>query len=204
MRLSCLLLAALLPALALPQAAVDDDKIWQDFVGWIKAQRDIADVGNDQYRLSLIQGGLTPAQADERMIVIGKLVPDRRRELNGVYMSKLYTSPKQARFTLEPNAFLVRVAKSLKPGKALDIAMGQGRNAVYLATQGWDVTGYDIADEGLRIATENAAKMGVRIKTAHATFEGFDYGKERWDLIYFVYTDAPWSILSSPNRSAPP
>jgi 2-polyprenyl-3-methyl-5-hydroxy-6-metoxy-1,4-benzoquinol methylase len=35
-----------------------------------------------------------------------------------------------------------------KPGRALDIGMGQGRNSVFLALKGWDVTGFDISDEG--------------------------------------------------------
>ncbi len=46
------------------------------------------------------------------------------------------------------------------PGRALDIGMGQGRNAVYLATQGWDVTGFDPSSEGVRIARSNAEKAG--------------------------------------------
>jgi tellurite methyltransferase len=100
-------------------------------------------------------------------------------------------TPDQTRFTYEPNAFLVQTAKCLKPGKALDAAMGQGRNAVFLSTQGWDVTGYDLANEGLKAANENAARAGVRIKTVNASFDSFDYGKEQWDLVYFIYTDAP-------------
>lgn len=186
-RLFC---ALLLTGLAFPQAAPNDEKIWCDFIGWIQAQQNIGDVGKE-YRSSLIQGGLTPAQADERMAIIGKLYSENREELNSVFVNKLYNSPTQTRFTLQPNAFLVLTVKGLQPGKALDVAMGQGRNAVYLATQGWDVTGFDIADEGMRIANENAAKAGVRINTVHAKFEDFDYGKERWDLIYFIYTDAP-------------
>jgi SAM-dependent methyltransferase len=46
-----------------------------------------------------------------------------------------------------------------KPGKALDFGMGQGRNAVFLALQGWDVTGFDLADEAVRIANGNAAAV---------------------------------------------
>ena len=48
-----------------------------------------------------------------------------------------------------------------KPGRALDIGMGQGRNAVFLATQGWDVTGFDPSTEAVRIAKANADKSGV-------------------------------------------
>jgi 2-polyprenyl-3-methyl-5-hydroxy-6-metoxy-1,4-benzoquinol methylase len=186
-----LLSTLLLSALAFGQAAPDTEKIWQEFVGWLKAQHSLADIGNDKYRASLIQSGLTAAQADERLAVVGKLFPERRSQIGTIFFDKLYTTPGQTRFTYEPNAFLVQTTKRLKPGKALDIAMGQGRNAVYLAAQGWDVTGYDLADKGLKIANENATKIGVKIKTVHAAFETFDYGTEQWDLIYFIYTDAP-------------
>lgn len=191
MRLARLFSPVLLCVLGFGQASQNTEKIWQDLLGWIKAQRNVTDIGIDKYRASLVAGGLTAAQADERLAVLQKLFRQRQKELGTAYFNKLYTSPEQTRFTEEPNAFLVRTAKTMKPGKALDVAMGQGRNAVYLARQGWDVTGYDLADEGLRVANENAAKAGVRINAVHADFEGFDYGKEQWDLIYFVYTDAP-------------
>ena len=106
-------------------------------------------------------------------------------------INKLYAVPNQTRFSTEPNTFLVAAAKAMQPGKALDVAMGQGRNAVHLALQGWDVTGFDVADEGLRVANENAARAGTRLTTVTSCFEDFDYGIDRWDLITFIYTDAP-------------
>jgi len=183
--------ALLLCALSIPQASPDEAKIWQEFVTWLKAQADVTQIGQDLYRAKLVADGLAPAQADERMAVIGRLIPQHRDELTPVYFDKLYATPNQTRFTLEPNAFLVAMTRDLPPGKALDVAMGQGRNAVYLASRGWDVTGYDVADDGLRIAADNAARAGTKITTVKARFEDFDYGTERWDLIYFVYTDAP-------------
>lgn len=184
------LLTLLLAFLAAAQTT-DNDKIWRDFTAWIKTQSVITDIRPEKYRAKLIEGGLTPAQADERMALIGKLYADHRTEIEPAILNKLYTPKHQQRFTHDPNAFLVSVIKDQKPGKALDIAMGQGRNAVYLATKGWDVTGYDVADEALRLANENAAGAGVHVNTVQSRFETFDYGKERWDLIYFVYTDAP-------------
>lgn len=169
----------------------DSDKIWRGFADWIKTRPEITDIRADQYRAKLIESGLSPTQADERMALIGKLYAEHRTEIEPAILNKLYTPKNQQRFTHEPNAFLVSVTKDLKPGKALDIAMGQGRNAVYLATKGWDVTGYDVADEALLLANENATGAGVHINTVPARFETFDYGKQRWDLIYFVYTDAP-------------
>jgi SAM-dependent methyltransferase len=171
----------------------DQAQIWREYVEWAKVQPGYRYSGQD-YRAKLIEGGFTAAQADERIALIQKLVnndPACRAEASALGFDRLYRDPAQNRFTLEPNAFLVSRVKDLKPGKALDVAMGQGRNAVYLATRGWDVTGFDVAEEGMKIAGENAAKAGARIKTVKARFEDFDYGKERWDLIYFVYTDAP-------------
>lgn len=97
MILARLFLSLLIAGLAFSQTAPDNEKIWQDFVGWVKVQREIADVGSDKYYSSLIQGGLTPAQASECMAIVGKLYPERRKELSGVYMNKLYTSPMGAR-----------------------------------------------------------------------------------------------------------
>jgi SAM-dependent methyltransferase len=171
----------------------DHAKIWREFMDWSRAQP--ADKSSLQdYRARLIESGLSAAQADERIALIPKLYqekPEYRAEASAIGFNRLYRSPNQTRFTTEPNGFLVSIVNGLKPGKALDVAMGQGRNAVYLAAKGWDVTGFDVAEEGLKAAAENAARIGARIATVKATFEDFDYGKERWDLIYFVYTDAP-------------
>jgi 2-polyprenyl-3-methyl-5-hydroxy-6-metoxy-1,4-benzoquinol methylase len=49
--------------------------------------------------------------------------------------------------------------------------MGQGRNAVFLAQQGWDVTGFDPSEEAVRIANRNAASVGVKIGTARRSIE---------------------------------
>jgi len=182
----------LLSSLALAQGQ-DNEKIWRDFVDWAKTQPGTGFKLED-YRVKLIDGGLTAAQADERLALIPKLYqesPSHREQLSKIGFNKLYRASNQTRFTPEANAFLVSTIQNLKPGRALDIAMGQGRNALYLASKGWDVTGFDIAEEGLKVAAENAAKAGVRINTVVSRFEDFDYGKERWDLIYFVYTDAP-------------
>jgi 2-polyprenyl-3-methyl-5-hydroxy-6-metoxy-1,4-benzoquinol methylase len=51
-----------------------------------------------------------------------------------------------------PNRFLGEIAEKAKPGRALDIGMGQGRNALYLAALGWNVTGIDISEKGIEVA----------------------------------------------------
>jgi SAM-dependent methyltransferase len=108
-----------------------------------------------------------------------------------------FRDPNQTAFSTEPSAFLVSAIKDVKPGKALDVAMGQGRNAVYLATKGWDVTGFDISEEGLKAANQNAAKAGVVINTLKARLEDFDYGTARWDLICFIYVPTQMTVDST-------
>ena len=137
---------------------------------------------------------MTESQADERLALIHKLYdayPAFRQQIQTLGFDRLYRDPHQTRFTTGPSAFLVAMTKDLKPGKALDVAMGQGRNVLYLASKGWEVTGFDIAEEGLKVAHENAARSGLAIKTVKAGWDDFDFGHEQWDLICFIYTDAP-------------
>ena len=90
-------------------------------------------------------------------------------------------------FNTQPNAFLVEMVKGRAPGAALDVGMGQGRNALYLAQQGWAVTGFDPADKAVAQANATAAKLGVKLTTAIQGSEDFDFGENRWDLIVLSY-----------------
>ena len=90
-------------------------------------------------------------------------------------------------FKTTANQHLIDTVKGRKPGKALDVAMGQGRNALYLASQGWKVTGVDISDEGMKIAQANAAKQKLKLETINHDAETFDYGKDKWDLVTLIY-----------------
>jgi SAM-dependent methyltransferase len=90
-------------------------------------------------------------------------------------------------FNAKPNQLLVDSVKGRKPGTALDIAMGQGRNAVYLASQGWKVTGVDISDEGIRVAKDNAAKQKLKLDTVEQDITKYDLGENKWDLVTLIY-----------------
>jgi 2-polyprenyl-3-methyl-5-hydroxy-6-metoxy-1,4-benzoquinol methylase len=79
------------------------------------------------------------------------------------------------------------MARNRKPGTALDIGMGQGRNAIWLAQQGWDVTGFDPADKAVALARATAAKSGLNLKTQITDTEHFDFGERQWDLILISY-----------------
>jgi|HubBroStandDraft_1064217.scaffolds.fasta_scaffold01132_20 SAM-dependent methyltransferase len=90
-------------------------------------------------------------------------------------------------YNAEPNAFLVEMVRARKPGFALDVAMGQGRNALYLASKGWSVTGIDISDEALREARLAASEGGLRIDAENAEAATWNFGNAQWDLVTFVY-----------------
>jgi len=102
------------------------------------------------------------------------------------FWNKVYSS-NQAIFVHRPTDLLVSAVKGRRPGKALDIGMGQGRNSIFLAQEGWDVTGFDPSDEGVRQARERAAKLGLRLRALVAREEDFDLGTEQWDLIVMTY-----------------
>src|SRR5690348_14293140 len=64
-------------------------------------------------------------------------------------------------WTAEPNRFVVQEVAGLPPGRALDLAAGEGRNAVWLAERGWAVTAVDFSAVGLDKARRLAAERGV-------------------------------------------
>lgn len=86
-------------------------------------------------------------------------------------------------YTTAPNALLVEVASGMAPGRALEIGMGQGRNAAWLAGRGWEVTGIDISRAGV----ERAAAQGGALRAVHAAVEEFAIGEGEWDLIAGIY-----------------
>ena len=100
--------------------------------------------------------------------------------------NKVY-SEEQWRVTTKPNRFLADVVENRKPGRALDIGIGQGRNALFLAQLGWDVTGVDIAEEGIAVARKRAGELGLKLTTIVQDFGAFDAGTDRWDLIVGMY-----------------
>ncbi|MFC1861404.1 class I SAM-dependent methyltransferase [Chloroflexota bacterium] len=86
--------------------------------------------------------------------------------------------------TLEPAQFLIENIALLPIGKALDVAMGAGRNAVYLAKMGFDVEGIDISVDNIRDALESAGEAGVTIRTQVVNLEVDYYIREgAYDLI---------------------
>src|SRR5436190_6847875 len=100
--------------------------------------------------------------------------------------NKVFASA-DAGFNRQPNAFLLKSVQNMVPGTALEIGMGQGRNTIAMARLGWDVTGIDISDEGIRQALAEAKKQNVTIHAIVASADDFDYGSGRYDLIYATF-----------------
>ena len=133
----------------------------------------------ERYEKKLIRDGLTSGEAARRMRII--IAHDE-----GVLYDEVYSKPPD--FNTKPNALLVRAIEGRKPGAALDIAMGQGRNGLHLARKGWTVTGFDVSEVGLRSARAAAAKEGLKLNAVLASDEEFDFGRARWDLIALIYS----------------
>lgn len=115
---------------------------------------------------------------------------ERREEWQSAFFDKTYAS-RTPRFNTQPNQLLVQTVRGLKPGRALDVHMGQGRNAIYLAGLGWQVTGFDYSAGGISAAIRTAKEAGVRVTAIKARHEDFDFGAGQWDLIVMSYTWLP-------------
>ncbi len=89
-------------------------------------------------------------------------------------------------FYKEANALLVETVRGLS-WKGADLGMEQGRNSLYLAKLGWNVTGVDIADEAVAFALKRAKESNMSISAIVAPMETFDFGENKWDLIVHVY-----------------
>ena len=87
----------------------------------------------------------------------------------------------------EPLDFLKDNIDLLPRGKTLVLAMGEGRNAVFLAENGFDVEGCDISPAAVEKAKKLAAKNDVSIKVFEADLEDYTLARERYDLITNFY-----------------
>jgi len=96
---------------------------------------------------------------------------------------------KQDWFNLKPNKLLAETINGITPGTALDVATGEGRNAIFLAQKGWKVIGFDIANEALDSIQKRAKQQNLKINTVHASREDFDFGTNKWDLVVLCYVD---------------
>lgn len=87
-------------------------------------------------------------------------------------------------WSAEPNRFVARECADLAPGVALDLAAGEGRNAIWLAQRGWDVTAVDFSQVALDKGARLAGEVPVRWVCADATTWHAD---RPYDLVVLAY-----------------
>jgi 2-polyprenyl-3-methyl-5-hydroxy-6-metoxy-1,4-benzoquinol methylase len=174
----------------------DKEEAWRQYLEWSSGRRGKNLPGQD-YRDQLMSEGVSIYEVDRRMQELNNRLLATPDGWQQYFNSKYGTARARARlqqatgFEVESNTLIRSVAQNLKPGKALDVAMGQGRNAIYLARQGWDVSGFDVSDVGLALAHSNARRAGVTLKTAQASYSNYGYGTAQWDLIVMAYPFTP-------------
>jgi SAM-dependent methyltransferase len=181
-------------AVGLGWCGTDEEKIWTEYVAWYRKQPIAVSDPRRSYLDHLRRSGVSEAELQDRSKIIERLARERRDELHPLFFDRTYSSA-APRFNTKPNAWLVEAVRGLKPGRALDIDMGQGRNAVYLASKGWDVTGFDFSAEGVRAARQAAGKAGVAVTALIRRHEEFEFGRAQWDLAVMSYT---WVPLRAP------
>ena len=94
-------------------------------------------------------------------------------------------------WTAQPNRFLVAETEDLPPGRALDLACGEGRNAVWLAERGWEVTGVDFSAVGIGTAQRLAADRGVYAQWIVADLLEYESEPRACDLVIVLYLQVP-------------
>lgn len=93
-------------------------------------------------------------------------------------------------WSAEPNVFVADQTGHLAPGRALDLACGEGRNAVWLARRGWDVVGADFSPAALATARRVADEAGVAVTWVEADVTTWTAPGE-FDLVVLCYLQLP-------------
>lgn len=168
-------------------------EFYPEFRRWLfslpPAQRHPDAAVHERYAEQQREAGTAAGEIARRI----ELLRTRRPALEADFWNRFFTVDQPA-FTTTPNAFLSAVVAGRLPGRALDVGMGEGRNALYLAKLGWSVTGFDPADKAVALARQRARALGLSIETHVLRDEDFDFGTERWDLIVLSWmpvNDAP-------------
>lgn len=91
----------------------------------------------------------------------------------------------------EPNRFLPPEVAELEPGRALDVACGEGRNTIWLATQGWEATGVDFSTVAIDKARHIAKERSVSATWKVLDVVTEDLEREAFDLVIVFYLQLP-------------
>ena len=103
-------------------------------------------------------------------------------------------------FGTEPNIYFKQELDLLRSGKILLAAEGEGRNAVYAAERGWDVTAFDISEERKNKALKLAKSNNVTIDYKVGELPDLDFENESFDAIALIYAHFPAEIKSEYHK----
>src|SRR5579863_2536419 len=96
-----------------------------------------------------------------------------------------------------PNRFVEELAQGLDPGRALDLACGEGRNAIWLARHGWRVSGIDYSKVAIDKAKRLAAQAGVEVEWFCSDVLTFEAATGSYDLVLLSYLQLPVDQMST-------
>lgn len=122
----------------------------------------------------------------------------KREDWNQRYNTKEFI------WTVKPNRFLEEEVTNLKPGKALDLAAGEGRNSVWLAENGWKVSAVDFSDAAIEKAGQLASTRDVvdRIDFQVADLRNYEPKTAFYDLVMLIYLQLSQTELAPIFRQA--
>ena len=112
--------------------------------------------------------------------------------MNNEFWNTHYGTSEYA-YGTEPNDFL-KEQTFKKNGKILCLAEGEGRNSVFLAKQGYEVTGVDFSQAGIEKINRLAQENGVEVTTICADLADFDCGENNWDGIVLIFAHLPEAV----------
>lgn len=94
-------------------------------------------------------------------------------------------------WAVKPNRFLVDEVADLAPGRALDLACGEGQNAIWLAARGWDVVGVDFSEAAIAKARARAGRDGVEVEFVCSDLLAYEPAAGAFDLVLLLYLHVP-------------
>ena len=100
-----------------------------------------------------------------------------------------------------PNAFVEQTVASLDPGAAIDLGAGEGRNAIWLAERGWEVTAVDFSAVGLETGRRRAEQLGLEVSWVEADVTTW-VSPSLVDLVVIAYLQLPGAELRAAISSA--
>jgi SAM-dependent methyltransferase len=101
-----------------------------------------------------------------------------------------------------PHPVLEDISRQVSPGHALDLAAGEGRNALALAEAGWKVTAVDFADVAVARGGALADELGLSVDWHVADLTVYQPGQRQFDLVYLAFLHVPWQEMRTILKKA--